>query len=95
MYTNQIINSAITLAFSGHETFPLRQMWIKKVVDMADANGLIKKAKFNSAEFIAELGVGKNMLASMKHWAQACQIITEHDLSSFALTELAKKNLSA
>lgn len=91
MYTNQIINSAITLAFSGHETFPLRQMWIKKVVDMADANGLIKKAKFNSAEFIAELGVGKNMLASMKHWAQACQIITEHDLSSFALTELAKK----
>lgn len=91
MYTNQVINSAITLAFSGHETFPLRQMWIKKVVDMADSNNLIKKAKFNSAEFIAELGVGKNMLASMKHWAQACQIIEEHDLSSFALTELAKK----
>ncbi|MEE2025362.1 DUF4007 family protein [Alkalimonas sp. MEB004] len=58
---------------------------------MADVNCLIKKAKFNSAEFIAELGVGKNMLASMKHWAQACQIIEEHDASSFALTELAKK----
>lgn len=91
MYTNQAINSAITLAFSGHETFPLRQMWIKKVVDMADSNRLIKKAKFNSNEFIAELGVGKNMLASMKHWAQACQIIEEYDPSSFVLTDLAKK----
>lgn len=90
MYTNQFINSSITLSFSGHETFPLRQMWIKKVVDMAEPNHLIKKAKFNSVEFIAELGVGKNMLASMKHWAQACQIIEEHDLSNFALTELAK-----
>lgn len=91
MYINQASNSAITLAFSGHETFPLRQMWIKKVVDMADVNHLIKKAKFNSAEFIAELGVGKNMLASMKHWAQACQVIEEYDAGSFALTDLAKK----
>lgn len=94
MYINQTNNSAITLAFSGHETFPLRQMWIKKVVDIADSNNLIKKKKFNSAEFIAELGVGKNMLASMKHWALACQIIEEYDPSSFTLTQIAKKIFS-
>lgn len=90
MYTNQFTNSTISLSFSGHETFPLRQMWIKKVVDMADSNYLIKKAKFKSVEFIAELGVGKNMLASMKHWAQACQIIEDHDATHFKLTEMAK-----
>lgn len=91
MYINETSTSTITLAFSGHETFPLRQMWIKKIVDMADVNLLIKKEKFKSNEFIAELGVGKNMLASMKHWAQACQIIEEHDASYFVLTDLAKK----
>lgn len=91
MYINEASSSAITLAFSGHETFPLRQMWIKKIVDMADPNFLIKKGKFKSSEFIAELGVGKNMLASMKHWAQACQIIEEIDANHFVLTDLAKK----
>ena len=35
------------LSFSGHETFPLRQMWLKKVTDIADSDGEILKKKFS------------------------------------------------
>lgn len=87
---NILDKKTFSLAFSGHETFPLRQMWLKKVVDMGDDNFMIEKAKFADPEFIAELGVGKNMLASMKHWAQACQIIEESSSSYFKLTSLGR-----
>lgn len=33
-----------TTHFSGHETFPLRQMWLKKAYDHATDGGLIPKA---------------------------------------------------
>lgn len=81
------------LTFSGHETFPLRQTWLKKVVNIA-SNNLIKKKNFSDPQQFAELGVGKNMLASMKYWALACGVITEHDNFHFQLTELAEKVLT-
>ena len=83
-----------SLVFSGHETFPLRQTWLKKIVDIADENGNVEKKKFSDPQLIAELGVGKNMLSSMKHWALSCEIIKESTSSLFTLTDLAKKVLS-
>ncbi|WP_253664584.1 DUF4007 family protein [Vibrio sp. Y20_XG_PY13] len=82
-----------SLTFSGHETFPLRQTWIKKVIDMS-VNGLIEKKKFSDPQQFAELGVGKNMLASMKYWALACDVMTEYDNSHFKLTALSDKVFS-
>ena len=43
-----------TAHFSGHETFPLRQMWLKKVYDRADSLGYIRKATFTNEDAIAE-----------------------------------------
>lgn len=86
-------NTKYALTFSGHETFPLRQTWLKKVVRIS-SNGLIEKKKFSDPRQLAELGVGKNMLASMKYWASACGVIAEYDNAHFKLTELAEKVFS-
>lgn len=62
--------------FSGHETFPLRQMWLKKAFNQADG-GLISKKIFSDKTAIAAFGVGKNMVASIRHWALACGVMRE------------------
>lgn len=63
--------------FSGHETFPLRQMWLKKAFDQGVSGGLISKSVFTNDTAIAEFGVGKNMVASIRHWALACGVMYE------------------
>ena len=71
--------------FSGHETFPLRQMWLKKTCSYAAPDGSIDKSVFSNDEAIAKFGVGKNMVASIKHWALACEVMREED-GNFKLT---------
>lgn len=78
--------------FSGHETFPLRQMWLKKVFDHAVEGELIRKSAFADEKAIADFGVGKNMVASIRHWALACGVIFE-DGDNFRIHSLAKEIL--
>lgn len=80
----------LTPHFSGHETFPLRQMWLKKAFDKADRDARIQKAMFSDESSIAAFGVGKNMVASIRHWALACDLIEDAPGSSYPLTDLAK-----
>lgn len=85
-------NSKIEAHFSGHETFPLRQMWLKKAVDKADADGQLSKGTFSDERAIADFGVGRNMVASIKHWALACDVIAEDDSRRhFFLTPVGKQ----
>ena len=63
--------------FTGHETFPLRQMWLKKAFEQTVDGGLIKKSTFTDEAAIAAFGVGKNMVSSIRHWALACGIMFE------------------
>src|SRR5471030_847981 len=70
--------------FSGHETFPLRQMWLKKAFDQAKSPGIILKSTFTDDNAIAEFGVGKNMVAAIRHWALACNVMTEEGAPSGA-----------
>ena len=62
---------------SGHETFPLRYGWLKKAYDAVRR----KEGQANSGEVfsgpdaIARFGVGKNMVASMRHWAEASGVV--------------------
>ncbi len=65
--------------FSGHETFPLRQMWLKKAFDQGDADCRVSREAFTDDKAIAEFGVGRNMVASIRHWALACDVIYETD----------------
>ncbi len=73
--------------FSGHETFPLRYGWLKKVYDeMEIANNNKQDAKdiFNKPASIATFGVGKNMVSSMRHWATYANVINDNKLTKFA-----------
>ncbi len=65
--------------FSGHETFPLRYGWLKKVFDRVGETEKEpdQKAACWGDDAIARFGVGKNMVASMRHWAKATGIIDE------------------
>jgi hypothetical protein len=78
--------------FSGHETFPLRQMWLKKVFDQATDGGSIPKSAFTDERAIAEFGVGKNMVASIRHWALACGVMVEEG-DGFRIRGLAEEIL--
>jgi len=62
--------------FSGHETFPLRQIWLTKAYRYA-ASQNFDPACFTDDSAIAELGVGKNMVSSIRHWALATDVLAE------------------
>lgn len=65
--------------FSGHETFPLRQLWLKKTYDAISPNSPnSEKSIFSDDDAIVRFGVGKNMVNSLKHWALATDIIEEN-----------------
>lgn len=81
--------------FSGHETFPLRYGWLKKVFDAVyELEAQKKKSKtkdlFLSDSAIARFGVGKNMVASMRHWATSSCVIEEDEDKDIITTDLAK-----
>lgn len=71
--------------FSGHETFPCRNLWLKKGYDFVADGG-----NFNAPDAVVHLGVGKNMVGSIRYWLRAFGM-TEDD----QVTDLAKKLLSA
>ena len=78
--------------FSGHETFPLRYGWLKKAFDrVAETEDLPNnRAACWGDDAIARFGVGKNMVASMRHWAKAARVIEEPALDSVRTTELGR-----
>lgn len=49
--------------FSGHESFPCKTLWLKKGYDF-----VVQGRDFNRPEAVIYLGVGKNMVASIRYW---------------------------
>ncbi len=81
--------------FSGHETFPLRQTWLKKAFNQ-QIDGFVAKSAFSDAESIARFGVGKNMVSAIKHWALACRVLEEQqgNKTSFLISPIAQSIFS-
>lgn len=66
--------------FSGHETFPLRQLWLRKAFDaIVEYSPTAPKSIFTDHEAIVRFGVGKNMVSSIKHWATATNFMEEFE----------------
>lgn len=64
--------------FAGHETFPLRQLWLRKAYDaVARCNTVATRGTFNEPNAIVVFGVGKNMVSAIRHWGLACNVIEE------------------
>src|SRR3974390_179077 len=63
--------------FSSHETFVFRHSWLKKAVDAVIEDPEI----FTRDSAIVTLGVGKNMVRSIRHWGLATGILAEEPKS--------------
>ncbi len=59
--------------FAGHETFPLRILWLRKAYNAV--RGGAPLTVFKDDEAISRFGVGRNMAVSIRFWAQAAGII--------------------
>ncbi len=67
-------------SFSGHESFPCKSMWLKKGYDY-----LINHNQFTDPDAVVKLGVGKNMVQSIRFWLKAFGL-SKHD----EVTEIAR-----
>ena len=65
--------AAVQHSFSGHETFPFRYPWLKKGFDAVRQDGDV----FLRDDAITTLGVGKNMVRSIRHWCLAAGVLEE------------------
>lgn len=71
--------------FSGHESFQCRQLWLKKGYEY------VKSGKsFSDEDAVVVLGVGKNMVSSIRFWMKAFNLLTLED----KLTPFSHKLLS-
>lgn len=62
--------ASLRYGFTGHETFPFRYPWLAKGVRMAgDRPGI-----FGEEAATVLLGVGKNMVKSIRHWCLALRL---------------------
>lgn len=88
--------SDIKLLFSGHETFPLRQLWLRKahnqtIQHIKPSQSSAAKSVFSDDDAIERFGVGKNMVSSIKHWAVACDILKDSDVEDgFKIGEIGQ-----
>jgi hypothetical protein len=62
------------LSFSGHESFICKHFWLKKGYDF-----LIQEHKFTEETAVIDLGVGKNMVSSIRFWLKAFALTNEAD----------------
>lgn len=66
-------------SFSGHESFHCKSLWLKKGYDFINNNG-----RFTDPLAVMELGVGKNMVSSMRFWLKALSLTKEDNLTPIA-----------
>lgn len=65
--------------FSGHESFPCKSLWLKKGYDFIRNN-----YDFNAPDSVVQLGVGKNMVASIRYWMKAFGLTRNDELRPLA-----------
>lgn len=73
-------------SFSGHETFVFRYGWLKKAVDATDTITGNPRV-FTEEDAIVILGVGKNMVRSIRHWGLSTGVIEEEARSRGTLIQ--------
>src|SRR3990172_1273373 len=61
------------LSFSGHQSFPFSNTWLTKGVTHCAQDPTI----FGRDDAMVTLGVGKNMVQSIRHWCLATRMLQE------------------
>jgi hypothetical protein len=80
------LKSASNLRFSGHETFACRYAWLPKAYRALNAN----PGQFSDEDgAMVELGLGKNMVRSLRFRTENVGLAVPDGQRSFVLTEFA------
>lgn len=66
------MDDKIRYSFSGHESFYCKSLWLKKGYDFISEN-----RDFNAPGAVVELGIGKNMVSSLRFWMRAFGLFDE------------------
>ena len=79
------------MKFRGHESFFIRKGWLYKGLHGIQGNPEL----FTSKDAMEELGIGNNMVRSLRYWMQATGIAVEkltknHGKRGQFITELGK-----
>lgn len=67
------------VTFSGHESFTCKSLWLKKGCDY-----LIAGNNFSQDDAVVKLGVGKNMVSSIRYWLKVFGLTEDDKLNTFA-----------
>ena len=73
--------------FSGHESFACKPHWLKRGYDF-----VIAGRNFNDDDAVVHLGVGKNMVASIRFWLKAMGLLKENQLDDIAVYLFMNEN---
>lgn len=66
-------------SFSGHESFFCKSLWLKKGFDYINEG-----ADYNAPDAVVRLGVGKNMVSSIRYWMKAFGMTQNDTLTNIA-----------
>ncbi len=83
--------SEVVYRFSGHESFPCRYAWIPKAVEAIAGN---PEVFGDIEEAMVKLGLGKNMVQSLRFWVQAMRV-AESAGSGLRVTEFGQQVFGA
>lgn len=76
------------LRLKRHGSFSIREGWFEKTIYAIEKHG---KATFSKDDGVAILGVGSNMVSSIKYWMIACGLIDDKNHELTELGELISK----
>lgn len=77
------------MAFARHETFYIRDGWLRKGLKLVNSRGY---DYFKNQDAPEELGMGKNMVSSLRFWLQATNMVVQGQGSSdFKISPFAEK----
>lgn len=71
------------MRFSGHESFPLRYAWLPKAYRAVKRDGA---SLLDDERAMVELGVGKNMVRSIRFWTLATGVVEPADGTGYRTT---------
>lgn len=77
---------SVKIKLQGHEKFPLREGWINKGLIAVEQNPMI----FQGKEGPDTLGIGNNMVKSLRYWMKAFGLITESSINGARLTPIGQ-----
>jgi len=77
----------IKYKFSGHQTFVLRFGWLEKGFAFISAG-----KQFSDPNAIVDLGVGKNMVDSIRYWCELAGIVENGNVTPFGWKLLDEEN---